>query len=124
LRARLRLLPATSPTGLAAASLLDAVFSVAPLAFPDDGVLRMPSAVERLWLERELPDHVTVHALADSASPGDTTHVVVTGDDGAVLGTLDGLRFATLEGEVRSSVPPQRLAHTLDWRPAELAAER
>ncbi|MEU0373252.1 beta-ketoacyl synthase N-terminal-like domain-containing protein [Streptomyces sp. NPDC006283] len=127
LTARLRPAPsgAHSP-GLARASLLDAVFSIAPLAFDDDGRLRMPSAVRRVRLPLELPDAVTVHLRpAPAAGSPDTTDAVVRGEDGRLLGVLEGLTFATLEGAsgTGAGLPPQRLTHTMTWPAARLAAE-
>ena len=97
------------------AALLDAVLSVAPLAFPDDQTLRMPTAIVALDLTEALPDQVTVHVRLTSP---DTTDVLIT-HDGATLGTLTGLRFGTLEGDVS----PQQLVHTLDWLPADLTPD-
>ncbi len=97
------------------AALLDAVLSVAPLAFPDDQTLRMPTAIAALDLTATLPAEVTVHVRLTSP---DTTDVLITHDD-ATLGTLTGLRFGTLEGDVS----PQQLVHTLDWLPADLTPD-
>ncbi|MFJ8077162.1 beta-ketoacyl synthase N-terminal-like domain-containing protein [Streptomyces sp. NPDC096176] len=110
---------------MARASLLDAVFSIAPLAFDDDGQLRMPSAVRRVRLPLELPDAVTVH-IRPAPAPGspDTTDAVVRGEDGRLLGVLEGLTFATLDGPSGTAgLPPQRLTHTMTWPAARLAAE-
>ena len=125
LRARVRPVPggAHSP-GLARASLLDAVFSVAPLAFDDDGRLRMPSAVRRVRLPLGLPDVVTVHIRPASTAGGpDTTDAVVRGGDGRLLGVLEGLTFATLDGATGTGLPPQRLTHTMSWPAARPAAD-
>ncbi|WP_037775649.1 type I polyketide synthase [Streptomyces pristinaespiralis] len=126
LRARVR--PAAdgdlSPA-LARASLLDAVFSVAPLTFPADGRLRMPAAVRRVRLPLALPEAVVVHISPSPTAGADTTDAVVRDEDGHLLGTLEGLVFATLDGGAGSSpgLPPQRLTHTLGWSAAALTAE-
>ncbi|MFJ3102704.1 beta-ketoacyl synthase N-terminal-like domain-containing protein [Streptomyces sp. NPDC086835] len=125
LRARVRPAPGgdLSPA-LARASLLDAVFSIAPLAFPADGRLRMPAAVRRVRLPLALPETVTVH-VSPSPTGGDTTDAVVRDEDGRILGTLEQLVFATLDGGTGSGagLPPQRLTHTLGWSPAALTAD-
>ncbi|GGT44925.1 hypothetical protein GCM10010271_56280 [Streptomyces kurssanovii] len=110
---------------LARASLLDAVFSVAPLVFPADGRLRMPAAVRRVRLSPALPEAVTVHVSPSPTGGGDTTDAVVRDEDGQVLGTLEGLVFATLDGGTGSGpgLVPQRLTHTLGWSAAVLTAE-
>ncbi|MER5889402.1 beta-ketoacyl synthase N-terminal-like domain-containing protein [Streptomyces sp. NPDC001941] len=102
------------------ASLLDAVFSIVPLAFPDDGALRMPTAVEGVRVPEELPDTVTVHVHLGEDGSSD---VLLTDAEGKVLGGLGGLRFATLDGAADPAVPPHRLAHALRWLPVEPAAD-
>lgn len=126
LRARVRPAPGGGDSpALARASLLDAVFSIAPLVFPDDGRLRMPAAVRRVRLPLALPDVVTVHVTHSPGAGGDTTGAVVRDEDGRVLGVLEDLVFATLDGGAGSGpgLSPQRVTHTLGWSAAGLSAE-
>jgi 6-methylsalicylic acid synthase len=106
-------------SALAWPSLLDAILSVAPLAFPDE-TLRMPAAIDRLALADALPERVAVHVRRHDDAGAETVEVTVADDDGSVVGALAGLRFARPGGDVAASVSPRRLVHEVAWRPVEL----
>jgi 6-methylsalicylic acid synthase len=119
--AEVRPAPGETPAAIGWPSLLDAVLSIAPLAFADDQTLRMPAAIKAVDLAESLPDQVVVHVRLTKA---DTTDVLIADSDGNVLGTLIGLRFGTLDGDPGASVSPQRLVHRLAWMPVELAPDK
>jgi 6-methylsalicylic acid synthase len=119
--AEVRPAPGDEPAAIRWPSLLDAVLSIAPLAFPNDQTLRMPAAIKALDLAETLPHRVVVHVRLTQP---DTTDVLITDTEGNSLGTLAGLRFGTLDGDPGASISPQRLVHRLEWMPVELTPDK
>ncbi len=100
------------------ASLWDAVLSAVPLVLSGPEILRMPARLDQVVAEGTPVSRVAVHIGRSASDPGGTVDVDVTDESGRVLGTVSGLRFATVEGDSGAPVRPRRLVHRLAWTPA------
>ena len=114
--------PRSRPGAVFRASLLDAVFSIAPLVFADDGILRMPSTVDQMAFAESLEDladpviGVVVHVRRTAA---DTVDVVIAEPGGQVIGQMLGLRLGTVDGVPGQLTGSHQLVYRMNWTPAE-----
>ncbi|GAA1980822.1 phthiocerol type I polyketide synthase PpsA [Nocardiopsis rhodophaea] len=94
-------------------TLFDAVLSIAPLLFPGDAVLRMPSRVGALHLHGPAPTDalILVRPSADTAAPT-TVDVQISDTDGNVVAVITDLRFSEVDGPVDGS---GTLVHRIEW---------
>ena len=104
-------------------SLVDSILSFAPLLFSGEPTLRMPAHLERFALHGELGAEAIVHVALSDAGHDDTVDVTVRAADGAAHGSIRGLRFGRLDGDLGAAVNPRRLVHALRWTPVELGGE-
>ncbi|EME52540.1 putative iterative type I polyketide synthase [Amycolatopsis decaplanina DSM 44594] len=100
------------------APLLDAVMTLAPVAYPGDPVLRMAVEVDEVTVQGEPPESAVID-IAMRADAPTTVDVTVTTHEGLVIAHLSGLRYATIGAEDAVSTDPRTLVHEIVWRPYE-----
>ena len=82
------------------APLLDAVMTLAPVAYPGAPVLRMVVEADEIVVQGE-PPKAAVIDIAVRADRPDAVDVTVAGPDDTVLGRITGLRYAVIGGSRR-----------------------
>jgi 6-methylsalicylic acid synthase len=100
------------------APLLDAVMTLAPVAYPGDPVLRMVVEVDEVTVHGEPPESAVIDIAVRADAPT-TVDVTVVTLDGLVLAHLSGLRYAVIGAEGAVSADPRTLVHEIVWRPYE-----
>jgi 6-methylsalicylic acid synthase len=98
------------------ASVLDAVLSIASVAFTGPPTLRMPAHIHRVTLAPTSPARarITVRVIGNH-----TVDVEIADLDGVVVGELSRLRYGILGDDVGAISNPRQLVHELNWLPAE-----
>ncbi|WP_340687841.1 beta-ketoacyl synthase N-terminal-like domain-containing protein [Amycolatopsis coloradensis] len=100
------------------APLLDAVMTLAPVAYPGDPMLRMAVGVDEVTVQGEPPESAVIDIAVRADAP-DAVDVTVTTPEGLVIARLSGLRYATIGAEDAVSADPRALVHEIVWRPYE-----
>ncbi|MEU8551430.1 beta-ketoacyl synthase N-terminal-like domain-containing protein [Streptomyces roseoverticillatus] len=97
-------------------AVLDALLSMAPMAFEGEPRLRIVSGIRRAALTAPLPEAPLLHVRKAAGQDGGLD-AIVTDDDGRVLGYVDGLQYSVLGGEIATSALGRRgLVHRPAWR--------
>ncbi|WP_216893689.1 type I polyketide synthase [Nocardia alni] len=102
------------------APLLDAVMTLAPVAYPGAPVLRMVVEADEITVLGEPPQSAVID-IAVRADRPDAVDVTVAGPDGTMLARITGLRYAVIGGEHAGVANQRALVHELVWRPLEHA---
>ena len=106
------------------APLLDAVMSLAPVAYPGAPVLRMVVEADEITVQGEPPTSAVIDIAVRVDRP-DAVDVTVAGPDDTVLAKITGLRYAVIGAEHGTEHPGvsnhRALVHELMWRPLERA---
>ncbi|KAL8794650.1 MAG: hypothetical protein Q9195_002846 [Heterodermia aff. obscurata] len=105
------------------ASILDAATSISSTMFYKDPLLRMPTAIKKVYVLDQYPVPDTCYIYVERASATHTANVYILSETGLVLGTLYELRFAGIEGDLNAKSMDGGLVHRLAWPPAQLAEE-
>ncbi|MFE5563949.1 acyltransferase domain-containing protein [Amycolatopsis japonica] len=100
------------------APLLDAVMTLAPVAYSGEPVLRMAVEVDEVTVHGEPPESVVIDIAVRADSPSAVDVTVVT-PDGLVIAHLSGLRYAVIGAEDAISADPRAVVHQIAWRPYE-----
>lgn len=102
------------------ACMLDAVLSLASVAFPGPAMLRMPAHIHRISLAETPPDRarITVRVIGEHTVDVDIASLDAGGTVGTVAGTVSRLRYGVLGSDVGAITPARRLLHEIVWRPA------
>lgn len=97
------------------ASVLDAVLSIASVAFSGPPTLRMPAHIHRVTLAGSSPAaaRITVRVIGNH-----TVDVEIADLDGVVVGELSRLRYGILGDDMGAISNPRQLVHELNWLPA------
>lgn len=105
------------------APLLDAVMTLAPVAYPGAPVLRMVVEADEIIVRGEPPKSAVID-IAVRADRPDAVDVTVAGPDDAVLARITGLRYAVIGTEPAGASNQRALVHELVWRVSERPSER
>ncbi|MFL6000084.1 MAG: beta-ketoacyl synthase N-terminal-like domain-containing protein [Streptomyces sp.] len=106
------------------ASVLDAVLSIASVAFPGSPILRMPAHMHEVAVLGTCPAEVVLHVrCVDGPAAVDTVDVLVADPDGEVVARFAGLRYGVLDGDPGATASPRRLVSELSWRAQDRSAE-
>ncbi|MCX2730883.1 acyltransferase domain-containing protein [Saccharopolyspora sp. NFXS83] len=98
------------------APLLDAVMTLAPVAYSGDPVLRMVVEADEITVRGEPPKSAVID-IAVCADAPDAVAALVATPDGTVLAKISGLRYAVIGTEHAIAADPRTLVHELAWRP-------
>ncbi|MBU3062191.1 acyltransferase domain-containing protein [Nocardia sp. NEAU-G5] len=98
------------------APLLDAVMSLAPVAYPGAPVLRMVVEADEIAVLGEPPKSAVID-IAVRADRPDAVDVTVIGPDDTVSARITGLRYAVIGAEHAGVSDKRALVHELVWRP-------
>ncbi|MFI1400752.1 type I polyketide synthase [Streptomyces sp. NPDC020681] len=121
LLARVRASADTDETPTSWASILDAAFSIASIAFDGPPTLRMPAHIREIALRADPPARALINVrLAEGTAAADTVHIEVADETDRVLATLSELRYGVLDGDPGAVASPRRLVHELVWQPLAL----
>ncbi|MBB5156952.1 6-methylsalicylic acid synthase [Saccharopolyspora phatthalungensis] len=104
------------------APVLDAVMTLAPVAYPGDPVLRMVVEADEVTVSGEPPESATIDIAVRADSP-DTVDVTVVTTDDVVTAHVSGLRYAVIGAEDAVSADPRTLVHEVAWHPYEPVAD-
>jgi len=102
------------------APLLDAVMTLAPVAYPGAPVLRMVVEADEITVQGEPPKSAVID-IAVRADRPDAVDVTVAGPDDTMLARITGLRYAVIGAEHAGVSNQRALVHELVWRPLERA---
>jgi 6-methylsalicylic acid synthase len=103
------------------AALFDAILTVAPLAFPGEALLRMPSYVRELAVTGKPPKQSIVEVRLRG---GDVVDVAVADRAGRLVARMAGVRFTPLGDDSSAPRSARRLVHRIEWVPLESDAEK
>jgi 6-methylsalicylic acid synthase len=104
------------------APLLDAVMTLAPVAYAGDPVLRMAVEVDEVTVHGVPPESAVIEIAVRADAPTTVDATAVT-TDGLVVAHLAGLRYAVIGAEDAASADPRTLVHETAWRPYEPVVE-
>ncbi|MEU3168900.1 acyltransferase domain-containing protein [Streptosporangium sp. NPDC006930] len=119
------------------ASALDAVMSIAPVAFPGVRLLRMAVHIEEMVTAGAPPETATIEVVLDENRP-DVVDAVVVDEAGHVLASVVGLRYQVIDAPASAEdgpgtaeeavpfadLPPERLReHVLEEVRDQIATE-
>ena len=103
------------------ASILDAATSISSTIFFKDPLLRMPTAIEKVEiLSGEFIPMICFIYVKKSNTPV-TAEILIMSEQGRILGNIQGLKFAGIEGNPADHKPCSDLIHRIVWPPAQLA---
>lgn len=94
--------------------ILDALTTIAPVAFAGEPVLRLLAEAGRVNCAGK-PSASVLIEITQTAE--DTVDAVLADESGQIVGIAEKLRFARLEDEPGTASESRTLLHRLDWRP-------
>ncbi|MCJ1466161.1 hypothetical protein MMC07_004780 [Pseudocyphellaria aurata] len=102
------------------ASILDAATSISSTIFHADPLLRMPTAIDRVTVSTT-PTPKICYIHVKKAVGEHATDIHILNEAGIVLGNIQNLRFAGIEGDPAAKKSANGLVHRIAWPPVQLA---
>ena len=103
------------------ASILDAATSISSTIFYKDPLLRMPTAIEKVDIQSGEITPMICYIYVKRSNTPVTAEILILSEQGRILGNIQGLKFAGIEGNPADSKSERGLIHRIVWPPAQLA---
>ena len=106
------------------APIFDAATSIGSTLFFNEPRLRMPAQVNRVTLHSGIaPPRIGYIYVREASGTALAVDVDITNESGKCLASIQGMRFAEIEGTPGVSGSVESLVHQISWPPVALAEE-